>query len=98
MVTRTVAGINGELIAITEEGRRTFSKLKLYVAVKELGLWPAVKAWLEEQDLWDAFLLAQDVSEDDPMFSTGLSALKGRLGITDEKAEEILAGCVAEGA
>lgn len=98
MATKQVAGLNGEIITITDVGRRTFSKLKLYAAVKSLGLWADVKAWLEESDLWDAFVLAQNVAEDNEQFSAGVKTFKEMFSISDERVEEILASCVAEGA
>ncbi len=75
---------------------RTFSKLKCYAALSELGKWAEAKAWIEEAGLWDAFLLARDVAEDNPLFVSGLAALGGRLGLSDGQVEEILAKCVAE--
>ena len=98
MATKQVAGLNGEIITITDVGRRTFSKLKLYAAVKSLGLWADVKAWLEESDLWDAFVLAQNVAEDNEQFSAGVKTFKEKFSLSDERVEEILASCVAEGA
>ncbi len=74
-----------------------YSKLKLYATVRELGLWADVKAWLEEADLWDAFVLAQDVRSDNEQFSAGLATFKKKFGLADERVEEILAACVAEG-
>ena len=75
---------------------RTFSKLKLYAAVKSLGLWADVKAWLEASDLWDAFVLAQDVAEDNEQFAAGIKTFKEKFALSDERVEEILASCVAE--
>lgn len=37
---------------------RTFSKLKFYSVLVELGKWTEVKTWLENSGLWDAFVLA----------------------------------------
>ena len=96
MATKQVAGLNGEIITITDVGRRTFSKLKLYAAVKSLGLWADVKAWLEESDLWDAFVLAQNVAEDNEQFAAGVKTFKEKFALSDERVEEILASCVAQ--
>lgn len=98
MATKQVAGLNGEIITITDVGRRTFSKLKLYAAVKSLAIWDGVKAWLEESDLWDAFVLAQNVAEDNEQFAAGIKTFKEKFALSDERVEEILASCVAEGA
>ena len=44
MTTRTVAGINGDILTITEQGTRVFSKFKLFCAIKQLGYWDKIKA------------------------------------------------------
>ena len=80
---------------------RTFSKLKLYAALAQAGLWDTLKTWLESQtyegmNAWTAFSLAQDLSEGNAMFGAWFAAAKTALGVTDEQAEEILAQCVAE--
>ena len=75
---------------------RIFSKLKCYAALKELGCWERVKLWLETSDLWDAFILAQNVSEEHPQFVQGLNAIKTTLGLSDEQVETILANCVED--
>lgn len=97
MAVRYVAGINGDLIPVDDRGWRKFSKLKIYSALKAKGVWAQVKAYLEEHDLWEAFLLAQIVDEQDAGFAEGLAALKTALGVGDDEAEEILAACVADG-
>ncbi|MGN0846835.1 MAG: hypothetical protein ACI4RA_05565 [Kiritimatiellia bacterium] len=87
-----------ETVAAPPPAPRVFSKLKCHLALKAAGHWPAVKAWLEANDLWDAFLLAQDVREDDEQFTAGVAALKASLGLSDDDVEKLLAACVLEGA
>ena len=75
---------------------RTFSKLKLYAALAQAGLWDALVAWLNTQtfegiNAYTAFMLAQDLAEDHPMFAQWLALAKAALGVTDEQAEAILA-------
>lgn len=75
---------------------RTFSKLKLYAALAQMGLWDPLVAWLNTQtfegvNAYTAFMLAQDLVEDHPMFEQWLAAAKVALGVTDEQAEAILA-------
>lgn len=75
---------------------RTFSKLKLYAALAQMGLWDPLVAWLNTQtfegvNAYTAFMLAQDLVEDHPMFEQWLAAAKAALGVTDEQAEAILA-------
>lgn len=74
---------------------RTFSKLKLYAALAQAGLWDALVAWLNTQtfegiNAYTAFMLAQDLVEDHPMFEQWLAAAKTALDVTDEQVEAIL--------
>lgn len=78
---------------------RRFSKLKIYGAVAKIGAWDAVRSWLEGKTVdgingWTAFQLAQDVSEDHPMFSPLASEAKAMLRLTDEQFDELLDSCV----
>ena len=73
---------------------RVFSKLRAVEALMELGVWNEVKAWIEEQGLYDLYLAAVEFSEDDERFITGVSVLKEKLGLSDEQVESILARCV----
>ena len=72
---------------------RVFSKLRAVEALTELGVWGEVKAWIEEQGLYDLYLAAVEFSEDDERFVAGVSALKSKLGLSDEQVESILARC-----
>lgn len=72
---------------------RVFSKLRAVEALMELGVWGEVRAWIEEQGLYDLYLAAVEFSEDDERFVAGVSALKSKLGLTDEQVENILARC-----
>jgi len=69
---------------------RTFSKMRIVAALKTAGVWPQVKAWMEEADLYDLYLAAQDFAEDDPNFLAGRAALQQLLGWTDEQVEAVL--------
>lgn len=69
---------------------RTFSKLKVVAALTEAGVWPQVKAWIEQAGLYDLYLAAQDFAEDNEYFTQGKTALQTALGWTDAQVEEIL--------
>ena len=69
-----------------------YSKLKLKRALSDMGLWGAVKAAIEDAGRWDDFVLAQDLSDDDPDFVAMKAALE-----LDVNAEAILAECKLEG-
>ena len=93
-IERQVAGLDGQIVTTSNRGRRVFSKYKLYGVIRSYGYWPAVKAWLVEQDLWDAFTLAQNVAEGDPMFDAGIKVFQEKFGLTDEQVEAMLDECV----
>ena len=69
---------------------RTFSKLKIIVALTEMGVWPQVRDYIVEAGLYDLFLAAQDFREDDRFFARGLSELRAQLQMTDAQIEGIL--------
>lgn len=75
---------------------RVFSKMKVVLALTEMGVWQAVKEWIEANNLTDVFLACQAFREDDPFFKKGLAALKEQLKLTDEQIESLLANCVGE--
>lgn len=72
---------------------RVFSKLRAVEALMGLGVWGEVRAWIEEQGLYDLYLAAVEFSEDDERFVSGVSVLKSKLGLNDEQVESILARC-----
>lgn len=76
---------------------RVFSKMKAVLGLTEMGVWQAVKEWIDGAGLTDVFLAAQAFREDDPFFKKGLVALKEQLKLTDEQIESLLANCVGEG-
>lgn len=73
-----------------------YSKYKAYLALRGAGVWPQVKSWLEANDLWDAFMIANDFRDDDPNFKLGVSELKNVVGWTDEQIAALLAQCLAD--
>ena len=80
---------------------RTFSKLKLYAALANAGLWDDLKQWLEHQTVegvnaWTAYDQANELTDGHPMFKQWFAAAKAALGVSDEAAEAILAASVAE--
>ena len=78
-----------------EPEHRTFSKLKVVLALKAANLWILTRTWIEENGLYDLYLAAQDFAEDNEYFLRGKEELKALLGKTDEEIEAILAECVA---
>lgn len=77
---------------------RSFSKLKLMGALVQLGKWTDLKEWLQGQTIegvngYEAFMLAQDLKDDHPLFNILLAQAKAALGIDDATADAILEGC-----
>lgn len=90
---------DGEVMRKDYYAERTFSKLKLYVALVQCGLWDALKSWLESQDFdginaYTAFSLAQELRDDHPMFSQWYAAAKAALRVDDATAEAVLEAAV----
>ena len=77
-------------------GPRTFSKLKMLLALKKRNLWVLVRTWIEEHGLYDFYLAAQYFTEDNEYFVEGRTELQKFSGKTDGEIEEILAESVAD--
>lgn len=75
---------------------RTFSKLKLVIALTHRGKWAALRDWLNETGYGDLFDAAQDFREDHPDFIAALSAAQERFGITRYEIAALLSECVAD--
>ena len=69
---------------------RTFSKLRIVAALTKAGVWPQVKQYIIDADLYDLYLAAQDFAEDNEYFVQGKTALQTALGWTDEQVEAVL--------
>lgn len=74
---------------------RTFSKLKITVALMKLEKWLPVRDYLVQSGMYDLYLAAQDFKEDDEFFVKGLSELKAKFDMSDEEVEAILKEGVA---
>ena len=80
---------------------RTFSKLKLYGALTQAGLWDTFEAWLKTQTIngvnaYTAFSLAQDLNDANELFNGVVESAKTALGVSDEVVEMILEASVAD--
>ena len=80
---------------------RVFSKLKLYGALSQAGLWDPFEAWLKTQTIngvnaYTAFSLAQDLNDENPMFLGVVEAAKTALGVDDETVERILEASILD--
>ena len=75
---------------------RTFSKLKIVIALTKRGKWAALRDWLDETEYGDLFDAAQDFREDHPAFVAALSAAQERFGFATDEIAALLAECVAD--
>ena len=64
-----------ELAPVPEPEPKVYSKYKIKCALVDLGIWPQVKAAIEQAGFWDSFLLIQDISSDNPEFMAALPLL-----------------------
>jgi hypothetical protein len=60
--------------------------------LKEIGAWEAARQTIESAGAWDEFLVAQDLSSDDPLFQSLVPVVTGLMpeGID---VESILSQC-----
>ncbi|MBR4653424.1 MAG: hypothetical protein IKO72_08700 [Kiritimatiellae bacterium] len=75
-----------------------YSRLKLYAAIAQMGKWDALETWLKSQTIngvnaYTAFLIANDLRTDHPLFMQYFTAAKQVLGVDDATADAILAQC-----
>lgn len=74
---------------------RRYSRLKVYVACVQLGLWDRLEAWLKTQTVngvnaYTAFMLANELAEDNELFIPMLESVKTALGIDGATVKAIL--------
>ncbi len=74
----------------TKPQGRTFSKLRIVAALKAANVWDSVKTLLEQRDLYDLFLAAQDFSDTNVFFKQGKQLLQQELEWTDAQVETLL--------
>lgn len=83
-----------------KETPKTYSKLRIMLALTETGIWRSVREWLDstvlagtQTKLGELFDAAQVFRSDDPNFKPVLSDLKAKFGIPDSDAAGILEKC-----
>lgn len=70
---------------------RTFSKLKAVAVLTKAGYWDSCKKFIEDAGLYDLYLAANELDEDNEHFVQGLGKIQAELGLTDEQVESLLA-------
>jgi len=93
MITMVVSPGSGP---VPSRAPRSFSVLKLKRAIESAGYWPQAKAYMESNGLWDDFVIAQVIKEDDPAFTNGLNSVKGLLKLSDAQVESVLSSCLSD--
>ncbi|QDP47068.1 MAG: hypothetical protein Tp1111SUR522732_6 [Prokaryotic dsDNA virus sp.] len=64
----------------------TASKLKLKRKLDELGVWASLRAvMVQDQDVWDEWLLAQDIDIDDPL----VNAMRVQMEWTTQQVKDL---------
>lgn len=83
--------IEEEAIEVQEPPKR-YSKLQIMRKLKEFGAWEAARQTIESAGAWDEFLVAQDLSSEDPLFQSLVSAVTALMPEGVE-VESILSQC-----
>lgn len=88
-------------IAVTEWEKRwrkvkpvKYSRLSIYMVLKELGKWDAAEAFMRANGLYDPFMFAQEISSDHPQFVAVKAQVAEALGLTIEQVDALLKECV----
>lgn len=71
-----------------------YSRLSIYAVLSHLGKWELAEAWMKEQGLYTAFMLAQEISSDHPLFMTVKAQVAEALGLTQEQVDALLKECI----
>lgn len=75
---------------------RTFVTADVIEALMKAGIWPQVRAFIEEKGMLDMVLATKEFRADDPNFTGPRDALKELLGWTDGQVEAVLSASVKE--
>lgn len=80
---------DGEEFLIPEAPTKNYtvaSKLKLKRRLDELGVWASLRAvMVQDQDVWDEWLLAQDIDIDDPL----VNAMRLQMEWTTQQVQDL---------
>lgn len=89
-VTNAVKNFTGVLAV------KKYSRLKVYVACVQMGLWEKLEVWLKTQNVngvnaYTAFMLANELTADNELFIPMMQAAKTALGVDDATIQAVLA-------
>ena len=71
-----------------------YSRLSIYMVLKELGKWDAAEAFMRANGLYEPFMFAQEISSDHPQFVAVKAQVAEALGLTVEQVDALLKECV----
>ena len=71
-----------------------YSRLSIYMVLKELGKWEAAEAFMRERGLYEPFMFAQEIASDHPLFATVKAQVAEALGLTAGQVDALLKECV----
>lgn len=80
-----------KLVADAPPSPKTYVTADVIEALMKAGVWPQVRAFIEEQGMLDMVLATKEFRADDPNFTGPRDALKEQLGWTDEQVAAVLA-------
>lgn len=75
---------------LPEPGHRELSRVKLYHALHDMGIWEQTKAYMEQAGVWNDFDYATTLDEDSELVQNAIKALKTSLGLSDEEISDIM--------
>lgn len=81
---------------------KTFSKLKIYVTLSNLGKWNEFEDFLKSQNLenginlYTAYQMAQNLSQNHPLFDQFVENVRKALKLSDVQMEQILKSCESD--
>lgn len=73
-----------------------YSKRKLFREFTRLGVWPQVKAYMEQAGAWEDWEYATTLESTDPLMIAAVDAVRQLLGYTTAQMQEVLDRCVAD--
>lgn len=73
---------------------RKYSTLMIKRELAKIGKWDATKQFLEIADAWDDYVLANYISENDPLFVQMRDALERRGVVSNAQLNNLLPKCI----
>jgi len=75
---------------------RSISKRKLMNVLKSKNLWEPIKSFMESAGVWDDFLMATTLDEDDQLLKNAIDLLDSQGIVTKEELNRIISMSIAD--